>query len=95
MKINAVVGILGDKDVSAILGQMMPLCDKVFVTTPNNPRAMKAEDLYSQVSKLHNNVHLTVSLENAVDSAIDDAGEGTLTLFFGSLYMIGDVRMRV
>ena len=95
VKINAVVGILGDKDVSAILSQMMPLCDKVFVTTPNNPRAMKAEDLYSQVSKLHDNVHLTASLENAVDSAIDEAGEGILTLFFGSLYMIGDVRMRV
>jgi len=95
VKINAVVGILGDKDVSAILGQLMPLCSKVIVTEPNNPRAMSARDLHNKISEMHDDVLLTDSIEDAVDTALEMAGEGILTLFFGSLYMIGDVRSRV
>lgn len=95
VKIHAVVGILGDKDVSSILGQLMPLCSKVIVTEPNNPRAMSARDLHSEISKIHRDVLLTDSLEDAVDTALELSGDGILTLFFGSLYMIGDVRTRV
>lgn len=44
-KVIGVIGILGDKDVDGILSEMLPICDEVIVTEPDNPRKMKAEEL--------------------------------------------------
>lgn len=91
-KVIAVVGILGDKDVSGILAEMMPLCHEVIATEPNNPRKMKASDLADKMSNYSKNAIVEPSIKEAVDIALKRAESDDIVIFFGSLYMIGDVR---
>lgn len=91
-KIIAVVGILGDKDVSGILAEMMPLCHEVIATEPNNPRKMSAAELADKMSGYSKAATVEPNIKEAIDIALKRANTDDVVIFFGSLYMIGDVR---
>jgi dihydrofolate synthase/folylpolyglutamate synthase len=91
-KIYAVVGILEDKDVDGILDEIIPLVDYALVTEPNNPRKMEKEKLSNMISKYDVETETTESIEEAVEKVLKLANETDVVLFFGSLYMIGEVR---
>lgn len=86
------LGILADKDVDHMIGEMAPLGDVVIVTEPNIFRAMTAEELGEKMKKLNDNVIVEKDIEKAIDKALEIAEEDDLILFSGSLYLIGDVR---
>ncbi len=86
------LGILADKDVDHMIGEMAPLGDVVIVTEPNIFRAMTAEELGERMKKLNDNVIVEKDIEKAIDKALEIAEEDDLILFSGSLYLIGDVR---
>ena len=98
--IVAVVGILGDKDVSGILEEMMPLCKTVICTEPDNPRKMSAENLEKQVKAFDENsresAHVKTFVEpdvkKAFEKALEIATPDSVVILFGSLYMIGHAR---
>nr|MDA3844183.1 bifunctional folylpolyglutamate synthase/dihydrofolate synthase [Candidatus Kapabacteria bacterium] len=46
-KINIVLGLMKDKDVSSMLRLIRPICGKLFVCSPDNPRAMSGDELMS------------------------------------------------
>jgi len=93
-RIVAVVGILGDKDISGMLSVMMPLLDTVIATEPNNPRKMSAEGLAERMAPYGKTVMVRPAITEALDLAFDQVTPGTndAILCFGSLYMIGEVR---
>lgn len=92
--IIALVGILGDKDVSGILDELMPLVSEVICTEPANPRKMPAEDLLERVSAYGVRTYLERDLGKGFQAAlaIEKESENAMILCFGSLYLVGQLR---
>ncbi len=91
-RINLVIGMLSNKDTTGVLNTLVPLCNRVIFTTPNNPKAMEAGRLAQQVSFLGKDILIAESLEEAVHLALKTTGADEVTIFTGSLYLIGDAR---
>lgn len=91
-KITFVVGMLQDKDIEAVLGDLIPLMNKLITTTPDNPRAMKASDLAKKLEVFEKETYISESIKDAVKKAIEITESKEAIIFSGSLYMIGEVR---
>jgi len=91
-KINLVVGMLKDKDVDGVLNNLIPLCSKVIFTKPNNPKAMNPDELANRVHFFGKESYITQTLEESVALALENTAFDEVTIFTGSLYLIGDVR---
>ncbi len=94
-RLIAVIGVLGDKDVDGILSEIIPLCDTVIITKPNNPRAISLDKLKEKIEALDRDVLMHEDISEAVDKSLEIAEQGDLVLYCGSLYMIGDVRSKL
>lgn len=91
-RLIGVIGVLGDKDVDGILSEIIPLCHKVVITKPNNPRAISLDELEKKIKFFSKDVYAYEDINSAVNKSLDLAKENDLILYCGSLYMIGDVR---
>lgn len=89
------LGILGDKNVKAILKHVIPEVDEVIVTSPPNPRAMKSEVLADLVKSYEVEMSVENDLNVAINKAIDMGNEFDIIVFSGSLYLIGEVRTKL
>ncbi len=91
-KIILFFGMLKDKNPEDVLPFILPLCKTIYTLTPNNPRAMKAEDLANLI-KSHTTIK-TAALNNyeEIIPILQNIKYDEYTAFVGSLYMIGDVR---
>lgn len=83
---------MADKDVESILGLIVPLADQFFTVRPENPRAMKAEELASRISALGVRATACASVADGVARAIEAEGPDGVACALGSLYMSGEVR---
>lgn len=92
--IIGIVGVLKDKDVDGMLGIIAPYLDAVVITRPDNPRALRSDELadhFVDTSILFK----SDTIEEAMAFVFDHntkTTDKTLYLAFGSLYMIGEVR---
>ncbi|MEL7649722.1 MAG: folylpolyglutamate synthase/dihydrofolate synthase family protein [Sedimentibacter sp.] len=91
-KIILFFGMLKDKNPEDVLPFIIPLCKKVYTLTPNNPRAMKSEDLAMLITK-HYDIE-TEPLDEYCEAipVLRNADHEECIAFVGSLYMIGDIR---
>lgn len=93
----ALVGILEDKDVAGMLGEIKGTFTNVIVTEPDNYRAMKAHALAQKMDGF-NVLSVEADIREAVHKAMTWAmasPETRLVLAFGSLYMLGDIKRAV
>jgi dihydrofolate synthase/folylpolyglutamate synthase len=90
---HLVLGVLGDKNVEAMMERLAPRVDQIVVTAPHSGRAIDPETLAERVRRL---VDVPVLVADEVEAAIDmaraDAGPGGAVLVAGSLYLVGEVR---
>lgn len=91
-KINMVIGMLRDKDVEGVLNTLIPLCSKVVFTSPNSTRAMEPEELCNNSRLFGKETSIIPSLEEAVLYGLHNTAIDEITVFTGSLYLIGDVK---
>ncbi len=91
-KIILVIGMLQDKDVRAVLKDLIPITSKVVATRPSNPRAMDAADLAEELKTFGKETYVYDDIKKAIDKAISITGQDEAIIFAGSLYMIGEVR---
>lgn len=96
-KMIGIVGILGDKDVSGILDEMMPLMTLTICTEPNNPRRLNAEHLATQISNYGVECFVERDYEKAFELAIMEQQKDPdqVIVCFGSLYLIGQMRQSI
>ncbi|WP_068675545.1 folylpolyglutamate synthase/dihydrofolate synthase family protein [Oceanobacillus sp. Castelsardo] len=94
-KIIAILGILKDKDVDEMIERVSPVVDRFITVTPGNPRAMKAEDLALRLKNKNQLAMVSQSFEEAIDLALEAAGEDGIICSFGSLYYIGEIRKTI
>ena len=91
-KITFVTGVMADKDVESILGLIVPLAEQFFTVRPENPRAMKAEELAQRIRALGARATACGSVADGVAKAIAAEGADGVACALGSLYMSGEVR---
>ena len=90
--LHAVFGILSDKDLAAIVQIIAPrLMSWHLVDTPG-PRGQSAEQLKCRLTTLgvEHNIHACGSLDRALKSATEQAGQDASILIFGSFLVVGD-----
>ena len=91
-RIIYIMGMLKDKEVDRVIALTEKYADQILtVTPPDNPRAMHAYDLATEVAKVHPNVTAVDSLEEAVELSHLLAGRDDVILCFGSLSYLGRI----
>ncbi len=93
-EITYIIGVLADKEYQKVLKILLPQAKRVYTVTPDNPRALSAEDLAAEVEKyyLHHYVVCAKTVEWAVKSALETTAADGVILAFGSLSYLGQVR---
>lgn len=87
-----ITGVMADKDVEHILGHLVPMAQRFYTVTPDNPRAMKADVLANRIAALGVEAIPCTSVRSGVEAAMAYAGTEGVVCAVGSLYMSGEVR---
>ena len=87
-----VTGVMADKDVEHILGLVVPMAQRFYTVTPDNPRAMKADVLAGRIQAMGVEAIPCATVAEGVRSAMDYAGPDGVVCALGSLYMSGEIR---
>jgi dihydrofolate synthase/folylpolyglutamate synthase len=96
-RIIAIVAILGDKDVTSFLSELVNIVDEVIITENTSPRAMPTEELFKIAIDIFESeqVSSASSIARAIELAIDKASHPTQTvgiLVTGSVITVGQAR---
>ncbi len=87
-----VLGVLGDKDVEAIVGEILSVADEVVVTQPSCERAAPPDRLVKAALLLGRTVVPADDVPTALAIARRMAGPNDLVVVTGSLYTVGEAR---
>ena len=89
--INAVFGVMEDKDVNAILEPLATRINKWYLTSADIERSMATEKLGDIInSKYPKDMELVGSVTEACIKAQEETEEGGLVLIFGSFYTVSE-----
>lgn len=94
-RITYIIGVLADKEHEKMLRMLLPYAAKVYTVTPHNPRALQGKLLCGEARKYHADVTDTESIDEAVQRAVQGAGEQDVILAFGSLSYLGEIKEAV
>ena len=89
-KIVFLLGILRDKDVTAIVRELIRTTDKVVVVAPLSERAGNPQDVACEIQAAH--VETADSITAGLERARVLAGDNGVICIAGSLYLIGAAR---
>ncbi len=92
-KLVILTGVLGDKDYHAMYKDMAPFASRFITVTPDNPRAMSAQDLKAYLEQFGKPITACDDVPAAVRLAKEHAGKDGVVLAYGSLYMVGDIEI--
>jgi len=87
-----IFGALHGHDFKAILRQLLPLADQVFVTRSLHPRAIDTKVLAQQVKALGYRCQIEPQVEKALWKALSQAAKGDLVCATGSLSVAAEAR---
>jgi dihydrofolate synthase/folylpolyglutamate synthase len=87
-----VMGIMEDKEVSAILAELAPLTVVLIATRPHNPRAMPPQRIAEIAHDYCSEVEVIEDVGEGVGCAREMAQEDDLIVVTGSLFTVGEVR---
>lgn len=93
--IHFLLGVMADKDVTAMTEMLAPLAADFTAVRPDNDRAMSAEALGKALAALERPVTVAESVADGVRIVLERAGENGVACALGSLYFSGDVRRAV
>jgi len=87
-----VLGIMQDKNIKKIIKILAPLAQIVIVTSPQTPRATKAELLSNIAKNYCSHIKVIPSVHKAISSALCTATPKDLVVVTGSLYTVAEAR---
>ena len=91
-KLNIITGVMADKDYNYIASKISEVAAKVFCLTPDNPRALNANDYAKVFNDLGIEASYHIAVNEAVECAKNDAVKNNKSILcLGSLYMYGEV----
>ena len=86
-----IAGILADKEYEKIMAQIGPKLKYMLVITPDNPRALPAEQLKEVAENYCNEVEVCKTVEQAMRKVENEERVFDAVVIFGSLYFQKDV----
>lgn len=90
-KINAVMGMMEDKDVQKVLELLVPYFDSVVTVTPSNPRSMNSKKLAEMISHLGKDAMSFSDELEGLKTAVAKTGKDGVLIVCGSLYLCSDL----
>lgn len=90
-KMIGIAGILADKEYEKIMAQIGPKLKYMLVITPDNPRALPAEQLKEIAENYCNEVEVCKTVEQAMRKVENEERVFDAVVIFGSLYFQKDV----
>lgn len=91
-KMHYIMGVFKDKEYEAIIDETAPFAaDVIAVETPNNPRALPAEQLAEAWRLRMPDVSYEKNIEKAVKISLQKAGKDDVILAFGSLSFLDEI----
>lgn len=95
-KIFYIMGMFKDKEYEEVLRQTADRAEYIFtIETPNNVRALPAEELAQAAKKYNSNVEAADTIEEAVEKALAIADKEDVIIAFGSLSFLGQLTKTV
>lgn len=94
-KIVFLSGVMADKDVLGMIRLIAPMAKCVVTVTPNNPRALPAEEYAALLRENGIEAETENSIEDGVKRAVSLAGADGVVCALGSLYFSADIRRAV
>lgn len=91
-QVTALTGVMADKDYMDMYRLISPCIARFVTVTPDNPRALPAEELAEKLKTFGKPVTACSSVEEGVRTAIAQTEKDRAVVAFGSLYMVGDIR---
>ena len=73
-KVTLVTAMLDDKDLDGVAKLLSEIAVRVYVSSPNSPRAASSERLAGHYRKYHNDVTVYPTVEDAIDAALKNDG---------------------
>ena len=90
--VNILVGVMQDKAYDEMIETLKPITAQAFTVTPDNPRALSAQELASHFNSHKIPATPFASIASAVQAAIEDSKATDRPLIcLGSLYLYGSV----
>jgi dihydrofolate synthase/folylpolyglutamate synthase len=90
--VTLVVGVMRDKDVTAMLAPLLPFAARVVCTTPPSPRALAAEELAARARTLSPQPDRIVAIPDPKAAIVDACRAGSHVVAAGSIFLIGPLR---
>jgi dihydrofolate synthase/folylpolyglutamate synthase len=94
-----ILGASADKDIDAMFDAILPACQHVLLTQSQHPRAATAQSLAEHIAVSVDEERTTrtervriVSIDRALETALQIADEDDLICITGSLFIVADLR---
>ncbi len=91
-KLIFIFGVLKDKDYKAMLKKLLPLGDRLILTSLDTERAMPPEALLPVAKQYIRRIEVVKNSREALKRSLSIAGENDLICITGSLYLIGEIK---
>jgi dihydrofolate synthase/folylpolyglutamate synthase len=91
-KLIFIFGVLKDKDYKAMLKKLLPLGDRLILTSPDTERAMPPEALLPVAKQYLRRIEVVKNSREALKRALSIADQNDLICVTGSLYLIGEIK---
>ncbi|HEX2090371.1 MAG TPA: Mur ligase family protein [Actinomycetota bacterium] len=92
-RLHLVIGMFRDKDVEAFVRLVAPLADRAYACVNSSPRTAPAERVVAALNAAGaQDVESHSGVREAVEAALEEAGQEDLILVTGSFYTVADAR---
>ena len=93
--VTLLLGILGDKEYDKMLREIVPLCNKIVLTKPENARALDLNVLKERTEKIKPVDFVSEDITEAFEYGFMNTEENGLLCCAGSLYLVGAIKRRI
>ena len=91
-KLIFIFGVLKDKDYKAMLKKLLPLGDRLILTSPDTERAMPPEAIVPVAKQYLRRIEVVKNSRDALKRALSIADKNDLICITGSLYLVGEIK---
>ncbi len=91
-KLIFIFGVLKDKDYKAMLKKLLPLGDRLILTSPDTERAMPPEAIVPVAKQYLRRIEVVKNSRDALKRALSVADQNDLICVTGSLYLVGEIK---
>ena len=92
LPILLVFGASEDKDIEGMFQELLPRVRRVITTQTTHPRAIDAHDLVELAHRSGRSAQAIVPIEDAFHVALDEAGDESVVLITGSIFVAAAAR---